>query len=287
MAQLATGQIHMIDVMPIARLGEAEDGSFQVLRPEAGVAYYPLLFNTSKFPVDDYRVRQALNYAIDREALQMVLFGQAEIRSNPIPPNHWAFNPDALSYNTRDLDKAMELLTEAGWGDSNNDGILDKEGQDMTIVFDALNIRYEFTAMAEVIQANWAELGADVTVNAMELGAYVEKVCTNHDSQVAGTGEIPWADPGDLLARMIGGCHAVVEWQNDRFDELLKQGERTVIQEDRVPIYHEAQEIFQSELPSTVLMERPIIHAAANSVQGFRVQSRQIMNFETTWLEMP
>jgi ABC-type transport system substrate-binding protein len=275
----------MIDVMPIARLGDAEGGAFQILRPTTGVAYYPFFYNTTRFPMDDMLVRQALNYAIDREAIQAVLFGQAEIRSNPIPPNHWAFNPDAMDYRVRDLDKAKELLAEAGWADSNGDGIFDKDGQDLEFTLDALNLRYEFIAMAEVMEASWTELGVKVTINTMEIGALIEKVCNQQDSQMFASGEIPWSDPGDLLTRMYNGCASMVQWQNDRFDEVMALGAQEPNREKRIPYYYEAQEIFQRELPSSVVAERPQIHAAANSVMGFHVHPRQIMNFETVYLE--
>jgi len=90
--------------------------------------------NTAKPPTDELAVRQALNYAVDRETIvNTLLKGITEPTSNLLTPSTLYYNPDAGSQYTYDPEKAKALLEEAGWVDSNSDGIREKNGVNLEV----------------------------------------------------------------------------------------------------------------------------------------------------------
>jgi len=120
-------------------------------------------YNTTKPPLDDENVRKALNYGVSREAVAKVIYyGYAE-------PAYSLFcgkaleTPNTLHLYKYDPDEARTLLAEAGWTDTDGDGILDKDGQPLAFELWSSN-KTEFRKMAEMAQAMWRELGVDVSL---------------------------------------------------------------------------------------------------------------------------
>jgi peptide/nickel transport system substrate-binding protein len=274
---LQTGGVELTDTLPLARAEEIQNGGeFQVFSIPKGVApsMYFMLTKTTDPLLSDSRVRQAMNYAIDRQALDDVVFGFGAIKSNPIPPENWAFNPDALSFNDRDVDKAKSLLSEAG-----QDG-------GFKLRLKHITSRAEYTQLAQVFQANMADIGIEIEIVPKEIGVWVQEVLVDHDFQLGLTGELPGNDP-DLILTIFdinnedGGAMA---WKDDEFLSLLTQGRAEVDQEKRKPIYFRAQEILQQASPGFVLHERPILNAASPKVMDFHSNLRQFLHFDKVWL---
>jgi peptide/nickel transport system substrate-binding protein len=100
--------------------------------PSFGFTYLGFNLNNEKFK--DIRVRQALNYAVDKgEIVRIVLLGLGRVSTGPFVPDSWAYNKDVAPCEY-DPKKAKELLKDAGWSDKDNDGILEKDG-----------VKFEFT----------------------------------------------------------------------------------------------------------------------------------------------
>jgi ABC-type transport system substrate-binding protein len=109
--------VEFTDTIPLPRVKEVEQGGkIVVYGIPAGVSpsSYFMLTRSDKPPLDNSKVRQAISLAFDRKALLEVTFDVGTIKSNLVPPKHWAFNPSALSYDTRDLARAKQLMAEAG-----------------------------------------------------------------------------------------------------------------------------------------------------------------------------
>ena len=104
----------MVEVPPDSVATFANDGSYQV-HEQAGPHVWFLIFNVKEGPLADKKVRQAVNYAIDKKALvENVLQGTAEVAAGPTPPAFsWAYN-DSLNPYPYDPDKAAALIKEAG-----------------------------------------------------------------------------------------------------------------------------------------------------------------------------
>jgi len=275
---LQTGGVDLTDTLPLARAKEIQEGGeFQVFSIPKGVApsSYFVLCNTTDPLLSDARVRRAMNFAIDRQALDDAVFNFGAIKSNFIPPENWAFNPNALSFNERDVDQAKSLMQEAGHGDG------------FKIQLKHITSRAEYTDLAQIFQANMADIGIEVEIIPKEIGVWVEEVLGNHDYQLGMTGNLPGADPDQIMSvyDIANEDGAAMGWKDDEFLDLLKQGRATVDQEARKTIYFRMQEIVQEASPGFVLHERPILCAAAPAVQNFHVSLRQFLHFESVWLQ--
>ena len=79
------------------------------------LTFYGAFLNYGRPPLDDVRVRQALNYAINRDEINKVIaLGLGQPSSAILPKEHWAQDPATANYYTHDIDKAKALLAEAG-----------------------------------------------------------------------------------------------------------------------------------------------------------------------------
>lgn len=224
--------------------------------------------NCTWAPLSDARVRRALNYAIDRKAILDVTFGEGTLKSSLVPPKHWAFNPKALSFNDRDLNKAKQLLAEAG------------QARGFNVQLKQITSRAEFATIAQLIQANLADIGVKVEILPLDLGVWVEQI-NKGDFQLTVTGLTPMYDPDPLLSRP----YKTTLWKNEEYDKLLAQGRATANQEERKKIYARAQEIAQEESPAFVINERPILYGASPKVQNFKPDLRQHTHFREVWLK--
>ena len=121
------------------------------------LAHYAMGFNRSTEPFDDVRVRQAINHAIDRDALiEGVLFGHGEPAVQPFPEGHWAHNPDVTDRYPYDPERAQELLEEAGY----------EEGE---LEFELINPGLDLhTRTAEAVQAQLEEIGVTADIRTVE-----------------------------------------------------------------------------------------------------------------------
>jgi peptide/nickel transport system substrate-binding protein len=276
---LETGNVEFTDTVPLPRVRDVERGGrFVVYGIPTGVSpsSYYMLTRADRPPLDNMKLRQAINVGIDRKAMLEVLFGKSTLKSNIIPPKHWAFNPESLSFNERDVTRARKLLAEAG------------HASGLTLQCKHLTSRAEFFPLAQLFQANMAEIGIKIDVVPLEIGIWLNQVLVQRDFQLGLSGIIPRYDPDVMLGeqysiRRING--RAIGWRHALFEKQIDQGRAVVSQEERKRIYRHAQLIVQWEAPGFVLNERPILSAAAQSVQGFKPDVRQLIRFEDVWLK--
>jgi peptide/nickel transport system substrate-binding protein len=275
---LQTGQVDFTDTIPLPRVKEVEAGGKIIVYPiPVGVApsSYFMPLRTDRAPLDNAKVRQAMNLAIDRQALLDVTFGVGTVKSNVVPPKHWAFNPNAMSFDTRDVARAKQLMAEGGHPNG------------FSIQFKFITSRAEYTPMAQLFQANLADIGVKLDLQPKELGVWVDEVLNKHEFELGMTGIIPDYDPHAIMVRYHSKDSQdgqAMNWQNAEFEQLLAQGKVTVNQEDRKRIYFRAQELAQEGSAGFVVNERPILYGASPQVQGFRPDIRQHTHFATVWL---
>lgn len=164
-----------------AQAAELESAGLNLLKQDS-IEIGMLQLNRAKAPLDDVRVRQALNHAIDREAIvEGLFFGLGTPSVQIYPEGFLGHNPDVSADRyAYDPDRARELLAEAGLED----------GFSMEINVAALDF---VVAYAEAIQAQLGEIGVDVTVNAVELSQYGQVVYV--DANGEGTAVIGAARP--------------------------------------------------------------------------------------------
>ena len=218
------------------------------------------------------RLRQALLYAIDRDALiRDVLRGQAARADAPIAPGSWAYSPSLTRYGA-DPQLANLLLDEAGWL-KGEDGIRRNGGTALafTLTTGSDPVR---VAVANRVAEAWNAIGASVIVEPSGLTALVRDLIEQRDYEAllfvdsAGTDPDPYAAWHSDGAGGQGGNLA--QFSNARVDALLTEA-RSAPLTRRKELYDEFQEIFAQEVPSIPLYVSRALYVQDADVSGVRI----------------
>lgn len=146
-----------------------QDLGFSLVETYLGGMDPYVLMNVSAPPFDDVRVRQAFNMAVERESLiQVVAGGSAIPQYGPISVSVAGYDPavEAAAYSF-DLAAAQALLAEAGYADSDGDGILEKDGQPFALT---MLLTPNYATLGQVLQEQYRQLGVEVTLEQGDLG---------------------------------------------------------------------------------------------------------------------
>ena len=276
---LLTGEVDAIVSVPLAEVGRLEqESAVQLVKTpdEFAVLEYYLLMKSSASPFDDVRVRQAVNHAIDREALLATTFGYGGIKSNPIGDGNWAFNPNAKSYNQQDLEQAKALMADAGYA----------AGEEaFAVTFKYWQEWPENLQIGQIVQANLAEIGITVDLQLLEIGQWVDSVIHEHDYEMALTALIPRWDPNDQFGNVYRTDDGqALEWENEEFDTYWEAGRATADIEQRKEAYWKAQEIAMEEVPAAILNSGAAFDAASNNVHNLVRFNRGDLFYERAWV---
>lgn len=241
-----------------------------------------MLLNTKQPPLDDKRVRQALTYALDREAIvQGALNGEAVVPPGPIPPVSWAYKEDlkTISY---DPAMAEKLLQEAGYT-KNASGMYEKDGKPLKLRFFATEGSSLIEALATIARQNWKDVGIDVDVQFMDFNAMNQTRLQPGDYDISFQAFNLGLDPDSLYA-IFHGKYAqpneqglVTSFNRMRYDnpevsQLLEEGRRESDPEKRKEIYGKAQQM--------IVDDAPVILMYANIYTDFHTpRVKGIVNF--------
>ena len=276
---LLTGEVDIIDDVPaseVERLETMDDIQIVTTPGEYITTHFFMLYKTTLPPFDNKLVRQAINYAIDRETLLDINFGYGSVKSNAIGEGSVYFNPNAISYNTRDVEKAKALMEEAGYPPG-------QEAFSVTLYY--WQEWPENIQIVQIVQANLAEIGITVNLELLEIGTWVDLVINQHNYEMALTALIPGWDPDTQLSNVyITDDGSALEWQNEAFTAAIAAGRSTANIEERKAAYATAQEIAMEEAPAVVLNTVPRFVATNMRVANvIRHDSGNIL-YQSIWL---
>ncbi len=237
-------------------------------------SYTYLGYNLKKPLFQDVRVRQALDYAIDEdEIVQGVLLGKGVPATGPFKPGTWAFGT-GVEPRPFDPDKALELLAEAGWTDSNGDGVLDKDGRDFLFTILTNQGNSQRIKTATIIQYRLAQIGIRVAIRTVEWAAFLREFIDKgrFDALVMGWTLPAEPDPYDVWhsSKAFEGGLNFVYYENPELDALLEAGRTTLDQGERQRIYKEVQEILHRDQPYCFLyvpLALPIVQARIQGIE--------------------
>lgn len=234
---------------------------------------YVLDFNIQKAPLDDVRVRKAIAYGIDTNSIvSYVLFNIGKPAVGPFMPEFVWTNKSLAAYE-QNAEKAKELLAEAGWTDSNGDGLVDKDGKALEIDLLTYPNRPGLPPMAEAVSGQLKEIGIKMNVEVTESGVIDEKRKTgdwNVYLQAMNTAMVP--DPSYYLGMTYktGGAYNFPEYSNSKVDDLLMQVSETTNEQERLEMMNEVQSIIQDEIPVLTVAYYGVIVASKDYVKGYQ-----------------
>ncbi|OPJ56304.1 peptide ABC transporter substrate-binding protein [Alkalithermobacter paradoxus] len=248
LAAFESGEVDYIESMPseeIPRLMKESD-EFKIF-PNLGTYFY--VFNTTKEPVNDARVRKALSMAIDRKSIVEVITKAGQIPAlSFVPegitePDGSDFNKNAKDYGlalTPKVEEARALLAEAGYPDG-------KGFPKLTVIY---NTHEGHKAIAEAIQAMWKDnLGIEIELQNQEWKVF-QDTRDNGDFVIARHGWLAdYVDPMtflDMWYSTSGNNNA--HWKNEEFDRLINEAKTAADEKTRFEIMHKAHDLMMEEM---------------------------------------
>ncbi len=266
-AKLKAGECHVMPYPNPADLALMKKDPMVNLMEKEGLNVGYLGFNTEKKPYDNLKVRQALNMAVNKQAIIDAIYqGAGKAAVNPIPPTIWSYNETIKDY-PYDPDAAKTLLAEAGF----------KDGFETDIWAMPVQRPYNPNArrMAEMIQADWAKVGVTAKIVSFEWGEYLKRSKEGeHQTVLLGwTGDN--GDPDNFLSVLLG-CDAIgsanrARWCYKPFNDLLIQAKTNADVNVRTQLYREAQKIFKEQAPWVTIGHSVVYEPVRNEVVDYKI----------------
>lgn len=272
LAALESGEVDFIDNVPqldVARL--QEDPDFVVTQIEQPGHGYSLMMNFERPPTNELAVRRAIAHAINKQGLIDVVFnGFGTPGCSPLTKVMFGYDPASCDYLPYDPDLSRSILEEAGWVDSDGDGIRERDGVPLQIQHwyrsdSPLNV-----AIATYLQSELAAVGIDFVLNGAAQAGYFDAVRSGqHNTQ--GWWDT-WTDPDGLRvlfdsSRADGGTNRN-RYRSERMDELLNAAAGTADPEERAALYAEIQRLAAEDAIMVYLNDPYLLYASSAAVTG-------------------
>ena len=269
--KLQGGETDVIDFVPLSQI--------QTLNTQGNVkaqafiiqTYFTLPMNLTIKPLDDKKVRQALNYALDKEAiLKTVFFGQAQFQNSPIPPGtYWDKSLKGYPFN---LDKAKQLMAESSV----------PKGFTYEQSIAAGNTVAQ--QVATIAKDQWAKIGVTVNINQIESG--VLSAQRKEGKLMAWTGG--WTndmnDPTEIANRILRGgtstLGAYTRYNNPMLNDLINSADLEQDPKKREMLYSQVQSIYLDDAPQVFIAYPPATAGWQTYVTGFNIDGLSFYRFE-------
>ncbi|MBI4277112.1 MAG: ABC transporter substrate-binding protein [Armatimonadetes bacterium] len=262
-AELLAGNVDVIIPVHPDALAQVESNRNTALIRQRGLTFWYVALNIQKAPFNDVRIRQALNYAVNKEAIvRDVLKGTGIVATQPVPPSSWGFAPDAPSY-PYNPQKARQLLAEAMypngfpatfWVPDSGSGMqLPKE-------------------MSTVIQANLAAVGIQAKIEIFEWGSYLGRLRGEKPDMAALSWFLKTDDPDVALYPVVHSQAVPLPnrsgYSNPEVDRLLLAARATADRAKRAEAYKQVIRIVNREIPWIAVDHQMEIVGVRRSVRG-------------------
>jgi peptide/nickel transport system substrate-binding protein len=280
---LESGEIAGMDGVntDLARRLEGNARFTLLQQPGMNVGY--LAMNMDKPPFDRLEVRQALNHAIQRDAIVQGLYGGYGTPAvNPLPPTLWGYNHSVTGY-AYDPAKAKQLLAAAGYPDGFKTELWAMTGP-RPYMPDPLKV-------AEAIQSDLKAVGIDATLKTLEWGTYLDQVQHGRHAMclLGWTGDN--GDPDNFLYVLLGKASTRLPAQNvafyrsDEVDALLIKAQQETDAARRAALYEEAQALIHRDAPWVPIAHMTQLVGFRRNVRGYPMHPTGKVRFRSVWIE--
>jgi peptide/nickel transport system substrate-binding protein len=270
---LRTGALDLIDELPPKDVAPLKANPKLRVLETPGLGYRRIELNTTRPPFSAKPLRQAVAWAVNREAIhRAVFFATGAVAQGPIPPRSWAYEPLPGYGGTPDAARVKQKLAEGG----------QPGGFRFT-----LNIVNTPVAQkqAQIVQDNLKRVGVEMEIALLEVGAWIEK----RKAGQFDAAESLWSgrpDPdGNMFSHLTtGGANNWGKYSNPKVDELLHQARSSGSQADRKRLYGEAVRILVDDSPLVFLHHDAWTKAWDEKVQGYVEIPDGRIRLERVWL---
>ncbi len=287
MLQLAIGEVDLVSEIPpknAAKLEKRSDTRVYELGPRY-LGY--MVYNLRNPILADARVRNAISYAIDRRSLiDGLLFGHGEMSASPITPIiTWAYN-DKLTPHHRDLDRSRRLLAEAGWTDHDGDGVLDRDGQALSLVIKTRTGDPVRENGVLVIQSNLRDVGIRAQPRMLELSTVLQQVGRG-DFDIY-LGQVSARLSPDLSGSFsTGGGFNYGAYSNATVDSLIAAGRLQLDRDQAAATWYEVQRVLYDDQPMTTLYWKYPLVAIRSEIRNATPNFLSVYEGIEDWWRLP
>ena len=283
-AMLESGDVNIARGLPYPQVSTIEGNpDLDVVSAETMRAYL-MFVNTDKAPLDDIRVRQAINYAIDRdEVVDVALEGVGGVSAKGVFPSIFPWTNDELVGYPHNQATALSLLADAGITDSDSDGMLElSSGEDFTLNIMTYTSRAAMQPSVEVIESQLESIGIDVTIELLESSAIkAAMVDGDYDMAFYSYGVAPSGDPDYYLTTHFDSTAGYKEngwtrYSNATVDSLLADARTEMDPTTRKDYYDQAQAIIVEESPEMFIFHEKELVGHHIDVIGYEIYPNEI-----------
>ena len=270
---LQNNEIDMAVAMPTSAISTFENNDDYVIDAVTTSRGNRMYYNMDHEAMKDPAVRQAIAMCIDREGVSRTIYnGKAEAS--------WGLFPSFLPYGGTDgltltVDKydpegAAKLLAEAGWSDSDGDGILDKAGVKLELKAITFASRKELAQMLELLQAELGTIGIKLNVEVMESTADAVKA-GEYDLDCETGVMVPTGNPQYFINLMLvtGASSNYSHYSNAKLDELAKTLSGTADEAERIDLVRQMVQMVLDDNAMTVYNHQMMTNIYTSAVKGF------------------
>lgn len=252
-----------------------------------GLGFNYIAWNARKPPFDDARVRKAMTHLVDREfILREISRGRGRIATSygkPIYPEYsqdlepWPYSPET----------AAKLLAEAGWKDTDGDGVLDKNGVRFEFEFKVPSGTRFYDQLAEILKDSAGKVGIRVEKRPLEWSTFVEDLYERRfdaASLVASFAD-PWIDPREFhsSADVPRGSNTP-GWHNAEADAIIDEFKVEFDPAKRIELFHRFNRIWHEEQPMTLMIHNLVGVLQNNRFENVKVYPTGLRN-HAYWVE--
>lgn len=298
MLALKSGQIDDFELSPEAWKTQSSNDEFYATNTKvAGTEWseYHISWNCQTPFFSDVRVRKAMSYAFDYdEMIDKLFYGLYDRAGGPFHKDHWVAPATPSILYEQDFDKAEALLDEAGWTDSDGDGIRDK-------VVNGNRTPFEFRLICgqhprpiqigELLRENLERIGVVCEVRPLEVTVWHQQQL-DHKFHAALGGWNSGADPStsdNVYASDEKRNHGL--YSNEQVDQLFEAGQREFDRDKRAKIYGRIHELIYEDQPYTWLYSRKSFYGFNKRLRGYMFSPRGPYHYspgiDSMWSAVP
>jgi peptide/nickel transport system substrate-binding protein len=261
-AALSTGEVDVARGVPPSLVKQISDNPrTRIAKVPSALNIHVILDTLKEGPLRDRRVRQAINYGVDKDGIiRTILEGNGGAVGGPLTPVMFGFAPDVKPY-PYDPERAKKLLAEAGFA------------QGISLTLNSPNGRYlKDKEVNEAIAGQLSKIGIRTQVVVHEWGTYVSK----WPDGLVPMYMIGWAgawDADGIMFPLLRTGQRFSRWSNPEFDAILDKARRTLNEAERVKLYRQATQLAHDEAPWLYLFHGMDIYGVSRSVEEWEPTS--------------
>jgi peptide/nickel transport system substrate-binding protein len=274
---LESGDAQVMGEIPPVDAARLEDSSgFAVLQVSVPGQPLQMYLNVTRAPLDDVRVRQALIYATDRKAIvDTVFMGYSPIAYGPLCRSTWGYDSSVEGLYSFDPNKAQELLEQAGWRDTDGNGIRDKDGQPLAL--ETVLMSWGFVPeVGQMLQQQYLLVGIQLNTELLTYPAALQAAAEGKHHLIPFT--FSGSDPGILRSAFhSANADSGFNWSKVRdaqLDAWLDEGGQSINSEERATIYAQIQRSIIDQALIVPIRDYVNLNGVSARVQGLRFDAQ-------------